>query len=103
MKTLLLAVAMALVVAPVAGATPEQDRELFDVMAGTGLYLYPIAVDNAYLTCDYVHRGPGREQAMDDLWAANPEWSHEQVRTFIDASVRIYCPLAPDKARHKVV
>ena len=61
-------------------------------MSEAGIYLYPWAVDDAGHVCQDVWYGIDPDLVVDEFRMINPEWTLEQARTFVAASIVIYCP-----------
>lgn len=84
----------ALMLAPQANATPEQDQLLFDAMSQAGVGLYPAAVPAAYEVCAQVWSGIDPDYVVSEVLGGNSGWSLDQARAFVALAIVIYCPPA---------
>lgn len=82
----------ALLCAPTASATPQQDQLLYDAMSEAGIDLYPAAVPAAYAVCADAWSGTDLDYEAGVVLAGNSNWTLDQARTFVVVAILIYCP-----------
>lgn len=98
-KLAVAATAAALLCAPTASATPQQDQLLYDAMGEAGIDLYPAAVPAAYAVCADAWSGTDLDYEAGVVLAGNSGWTLDQARTFVVVAILIYCP--PEESAHK--
>lgn len=93
---------VALMLAPQANATPEQDQLLYDGMAQAGVVLFPAAYSQARRACGVMWSDAGTpDQVVDVFYRANPGWTYDQAQTFVALAIVIYCPPADMSSKYK--
>lgn len=94
MKPVLLAASLAvaaLLTAPNAAATPEQDQQFANILYSEGIVPGPNYVSVAQRVCSHVWQGYSADDAVDVIYRDN-DLTYDGAQTYVAAAIFVYCP-----------